>query len=101
MVIGITVFVVALLVVAIWVAIEIKRVKHKLFAIFWIGFILLAYFTFVMAFKGVDTNFTTFSGIIMASKVYFNYISAMTGNFVQITANVIKMDWAPNVTSGL
>ena len=44
---GVTVFVVAILIIAIWVVVEMKRMRHKILAIFLIGLVLFSYLSFL------------------------------------------------------
>ena len=99
MVIGITVLVISVLVIAIWVIIEVKRLKHKLFAIFLIGLILFAYFSFTFSLRGQDVDIKTVPGIIEASKLYFSWLGSAFGNMKSITTNAVKMDWGVNETA--
>jgi len=93
MVIGTTLFVVAILIVAIWVVIEIKRFKHKIFAIFLIALILFTYFSFTAVIKKNPVDLKTVPGMIDASKLYFSWLGSVFGNLKSITINAIKMDW--------
>ncbi len=94
MVIGVTLFIVAALVIAIWVLIEIKRMKHKVFAVVLIGLIIFSYVSASMLFSGKEIDFKSTSGVIEASKIYFSWLGTIFSNFKQITSNVIKMDWS-------
>lgn len=98
MVIGITLFIVAVSIIAIWVIIEIKRMKHKFLAIFLIGLILFVYLSFAFVTKGQDINLKTTSGLIQATKLYFSWLSSAFVNLKTITANAIDMDWGLNKT---
>jgi glucan phosphoethanolaminetransferase (alkaline phosphatase superfamily) len=95
---GITFFVIAILIIAIWIIIEIKRLKHKLFAIFLIGLILFTYISFSVTIQGQDIDFKTIPGLITASKLYFSWLTSLFGNFKSITTNAIQMDWKGNET---
>lgn len=98
MVIGVAVLIISVLVIAIWVVIEIKRLKHKLFAIFLIGLILFAYLSFTFSLRGQDIDIKTIPGVIEASKLYFSWLGSAFGNIKSITINAIKMDWGANKT---
>ena len=93
MVIGITLFIVAALVVAIWILIEFKRMKHKLFALILIGLIIFSYVSATVIFKDTNINFKTIPGIIEGSKIYFSWLGSVFVNLKTVTANVVKMDW--------
>jgi hypothetical protein len=100
MVIGVTLFVVAALVIAIWVLIEMKRMQHKVFAIVLIGLIIFSYVSAAVLFKDQGIDFKSTSGLMQAGKIYFSWLGTIFGNFKQITSNVIKMDWkSENKTS--
>jgi hypothetical protein len=98
MVIGMTLLVICVLIVAIWVVIEIKRLKHKLFAIFLIGMILFAYISFSLVFKDQETDFKSVPGMFQASKIYFSWLGSIFGNMKSITTHAIHMDWNGNDT---
>ena len=99
--IGVTVFVITILIAAIWIVIEIKRMKHKLFAIFLIGLILFAYLSFTFVLKGEDMNYKTFEGAKKASQIYFSWLGSVGGNMKSITNYAIKQDWSKeNSSSG-
>ena len=99
MVIGITLFVVAVLIVAIWVLIELKRFKHKIFAIFLIALILFSYISASVIFRGQEIDFKTISGLVKATKIYFSWLGSVFLNVKSITTNAVKMDWAVNETA--
>ena len=99
MAIGVAVLVIGVLIAAIWVIIEVKRLKHKLFAVFLIVFILFAYVSFTLSLRGQDIDIKTVPGIIEASKLYYSWLVSLFVNMQSITANAIKMDWSINKTS--
>lgn len=98
MVIGTNILVLCIIVVGIWVLIEVKRLKHKIFAIFLIGLILFSYFSFAAIFGESDINFKSIDGITEAGQIYFSWIYSLFGNFKTITTNAISMNWGVNET---
>lgn len=92
--IGITLLVVGALVALIYVVIEFKRFKHKIFAFALIGLIVFTYFSFSIVVKKHDLDLGSASGIVDAGKLYFSWLGSIFGNFKSITANAIKMDWS-------
>lgn len=88
-----TFFVIAVLVIAIWVIIEIKRLKHKLLAIFLIGIILFTYISFNMSLKNHELDLSTVPGIIEAGKIYTSWLSGVFVNVKSITAYASKQNW--------
>ena len=98
MVIGITLIIIAVLVALIWIVIEIKRLKHKIFAIFLIGLILFMYVTLSFTLKGKDIDYATIPGLMKASKIYFSWLGSVAGNMQTMTSNAVKMDWDGNET---
>ncbi|MFH1607907.1 MAG: hypothetical protein ABIA78_02130 [archaeon] len=101
--IALVVLVVAVLIIAIWVLIEVKRMKHKLFGLFLIGLIIFLSMSSVMVFRGKDIDFKTMSGLVEAGQVYFSWLGSLFVNAKSITSYAIKMDWKgdPKPTSNL
>jgi len=93
MAIGITFFVVALLIIGIYLSIEVKRMKHKIYSVFLIGLILFTYFGFATSLKGQDVDLTSFDGIIHAGKLYMSWLGSMFMNAKSITAYAFKQNW--------
>ena len=93
MVIGVTLFIVAVLVIAIWVIIEIKRLKHKIFAIFLIALIIFSYISVSVLFKDRPIDFKSPSGLMSAGKIYLSWLGSVFINFKAITGDAVKMDW--------
>ncbi len=94
MAIGVTLLVVAVLIIAIWVIIEIKRFRHKLFAIFLIVLILFTYISFTSVLKGKDINLKSASGLKEAGSLYLSWLGSVFGNLKSITTHAIHMDWS-------
>ncbi|MFH1327038.1 MAG: hypothetical protein ABIH59_02840 [archaeon] len=101
MVIGITLFIVAILIAVIWVFIEVKRLRHKVFAMFLIALILFSYLSFTLVLKGKDIDIKTIPGMVEAGKLYFSWLGSIFSNFKIITSNAIRLDWTGgNKTKG-
>ena len=98
MAIGVTIFVIATLIVAIWVVIELKRFRHKIFAIFLIVLVLLTYISMNAVFKNREVDLGSFPGIVDAGKIYFSWLGGVFSNMKTITANVIHTNWKGNLT---
>lgn len=98
--IGVTIFIVALLIIAVWVIIEVKRMRHKMFAIFLVVLILFSYFSVSFVFKGKDIDYTSISGVSDAAKIYLSWLGSAFKNLKTITSEAINMEWAGNETSG-
>jgi len=98
--IGVTLFVVAILIIAIWLIIEVKRFKHKALAVFLIAMILFTYFGFTATLKGKDIDLKTISGLTTATRLYFAWLGSIFGNLKRITTNAIQMNWKSNETIG-
>ena len=94
--VGMAFIVVSLLVVGIWMLFELRRFKHKLFAIFLIILILFTFFSFTAVLKGQDIDYKTIPGITKASKLYFSWLTYIFGNFKTITTSAVKLDWKSN-----
>ena len=100
MVIGVTLLIVAVAIIAIYFLVELKRFRHKIFAIFLIVLILFVYLSAAYVLKGRDIDLKTASGFFEATKIYFNWLLSAFGNLKTITANAIRMDWGGNKSLG-
>jgi CDP-diglyceride synthetase len=96
---GVAFFIILILIVAIWVIIEFKRMRHKLFAIFLIGLILFLYITVTLVIKQNNLEVNSVQGVIDTTRVYFSWLGSVFGNLKDITSNVINMDWSGNKTN--
>ena len=93
MVVGVTLLIVAVLLIAIWIIFELKRFRHKIFAIFLIALILFTYLSFTAILKKQNVNLTSFSGFKEAGSLYVSWLGSIFGNLKSITTNAIHMDW--------
>ena len=91
-----TLFVVAALIIAIWLVIEVKRLRHKFFAIFLIVLILFTYLSFTMVMKNHEVDLKTIPGIMEAGGLYVSWLGSLFGNFKSITSHAVKLDWQEN-----
>jgi len=98
--IGGILFIVVILIIVVWLIIELKRMRHKFFAIFLIILILLAYISFAVVFKDKEVDFNTVSGVINAGKIYFGWLFSIFGNLKTITTYAIKMNWGNESSAG-
>ena len=87
------IFIISAIIVAIWVLIEFKRMRHKLFAFFLIGLILFSYLSMIFLFQDQEVDLKTIPGVVGASKLYFSWLGSVLGNFKTITTNAISLDW--------
>ena len=98
MAIGVTLFIVAVVVIAIWVLLEVKRLKHRILAIVLVGAILFVYFTGLYVFKDTGIDYKSIPGVMDAFKTYFTWLFSVSGNFKSITSNAVALDWTGNQT---
>ena len=94
MALGVTIFIIIVLIAVIWITLEFKRARHKMFAVFLIVLILFTYFSFTIAIKGKNVDLTSASGMTKATGLYFSWLGHLFGNLKTVTANAIKMDWS-------
>ena len=90
---GVAILIIILISVAIWVLVEFRRFKHKMFAIFLIFLILFGYFSYLHVFSDRPADLKTVSGLMSASKIYFSWLGGVLGNLKSLTTNAIKMNW--------
>ena len=93
-------FVVGILIIAIWIIIEVKRLRHKVFAVFLIGLILFTYLSFTLVLKDSGVDLKSVSGLMEGGKLYFSWLGSIFSNFKTITSNAIRLDWSGNRTDG-
>lgn len=93
MAIGVMFFVVAVAVIAVWIIIEAKRLKHKVLAIVLIALILFTYISFSVVLKGTNTDFKTVNGLVTAGKLYTIWLGNVFKNLKSITAYASQQDW--------
>lgn len=93
MAIGVTFIVIAVLVVAIWLIIEAKRMKHKVVAILLIALIIFTYISFAVVIKNNGLDLKTTSGWMSAGKLYFSWLGGIFTNVKSITSYAFKQDW--------
>lgn len=94
-----SIFVLTIISIGIWVVIEIKRLKHKIFAVFLIILIIFSYVSFTIVAQDNEMDFTSVSGIVKATKIYFSWLGSTFENLKTITTNVFKLDWSADKIS--
>ena len=96
---GSSIFLVILLIIAIWIIVEINKFKHRFLGLFLIFLVLFLYISSVSVFNDNDNDITTVKGIFEAGKVYLSWVGSIFINLKDITANVISLDWLRNNTN--
>ena len=99
MALSVVVFVIAILIVAIWLLYGFKRIKHKFLAIFLIALVLFSFLSFGVVFGGKDISVKSVSDVGSVMKLYFSWLGSLFGNVKSITANAVRMDWQGNKTT--
>ncbi len=94
MAVGITLIAVILLVVVVWILIEVKRMRHKIFAIFLIFMILFTYFSFSASIAGKNVDFSTPDGWMQAGGLYVSWLGATFSRIVSVTTYAIGLNWS-------
>jgi len=98
---GAAFIIIAVLIILIWIIVEFKRFKHKIFAILLIIIILFFYISITYTLKGQGIDLKTPSGMLKAAKIYFVWMGSAFSNLKSITSNAVRMDWsAKNNTIG-
>jgi len=90
---GTGILIISAIIIAIWVLIEVKRFKHKIFAIFLMVAIVFLYFGAFAVFQDREVDFGSVSGIMDATKVYFSWLVNIFGNFKTLTVGAVQLDW--------
>ncbi|PIN91190.1 hypothetical protein COU57_01505 [Candidatus Pacearchaeota archaeon CG10_big_fil_rev_8_21_14_0_10_32_14] len=89
----------AVILVAFYLLTELKRMKHKFFAVFVILVIVLFIGTAYFVFKDRPLDLNSFEGFKDASKVYMTFLGSAFDNTKTITSNAIRMDWSAKNTT--
>lgn len=93
MAIGVTFIILAIVIVAIWLIIEAKRLRHKIVAIVLILLIIFTYVSFSVIIKNNHVDLKTKEGWASAGKLYFFWLGWIFKNLKSITTFAIKQDW--------
>jgi predicted Kef-type K+ transport protein len=88
-----TLVVLILIVLAVLAIFVFKKFRHKILALFLIGLVLFSYFGFSTITSKNEVDLNNLPGIWEAGKLYVSWLVSIFGNFRQITANAIEMDW--------
>ena len=88
----------SVLILGIWIFTELKRMRHKLWALLLIVLILFGYISFTVVLKDKNIDYHSFSGLMRAGKIYLIWIGSIFGNLKTIVGNAINMDWGVNNT---
>ena len=95
-----TLIIIGVIIAVIWLFVEIKRFRHKIFAVFLILLILFGYFSFVVVFKDKKINYQSISGLTEAGKIYFSWLGSIAKNMKSMTTYTLKLNWkAENETA--
>lgn len=86
-------------IVAIWVLVELKRFRHKMFAIFLIFLLVAGYVSFTLSTRGEDIDYKSVSGITHIVKIYFSWLGSLFGNFKKVTSYAIGLDWSEDTNT--
>jgi len=81
-----------IIIVVLWLIIQLRWINHK-FAFTLVITAFLFYLSFFLTLKGKDIDYTSFSGILYAGKIYFAWMNTVLDNLKSITAYVIKLNW--------
>ncbi len=85
--------IVSLVIITVWILLEIKRLKHKIFLISSVFLIISLYFGAIVVFQDRNIDFTSYSGMVDATKIYFSWLGSVFGNLKIITAGATQLDW--------
>ena len=94
--IGSTLFTAFVIIIAVWLAIEVIKLRHKIIAILIIGLLLFTYFSFTGVIDNNDVELNSVSDFIHAGKLYVNWLSTLFNNAKLITSHAISLDWMGN-----
>ena len=99
MALNVVIFLIVGLIIAIWMLLGLKHMKHKLFAILLIALVLLGFFSFNAVFQGKKVPLNNISEVNHAVSLYFSWFGSAFKNVKVLTTQAIKMDWKGNSTT--
>lgn len=90
---GATLLIISLVIITVWILLEIKRLKHKVLLIVLVFLMISLYFGAIVVFQDRNIDFTSYPGMIDATKIYFSWLGSVFGNIKVITAGATQLDW--------
>ena len=81
--------------IAIWIFMELRRFKHRIFAVFIVLLFLVIYFSFAFVSLSKSVNLSGFNGIKEAGGFYFSWLGSVFSNVRTLAGNAVKMNWSP------
>ena len=90
--------VIAILIFLVFAFIRFKHIKHKIFTVLLIIFVLLFYVTMSQLVSKAQANLTTFDGIVQVLKIYFSWLFTVFSNMQQLAGQAVNADWQGNLT---
>ncbi len=97
--IGIILFIIGILTVAVWIIFAFGRMKHKFLTFLLIALVLFSIISFNLVFKGKDISVESISDLGGLVKIYFSWLGGVFSNIKTITTQAIKLDWQTNKTA--
>ncbi len=97
--IGVVLFIIGILTIAVWIIFALGRMKHRFLTFFLIALILFSFISFNMVFKGKDISVKNISDLGNLVKIYFSWLGGIFSNIKTITTQAIKMNWESNKTA--
>jgi len=87
-----------ILIVLLLIMLRAKRMQHKIYAIFMVVLIIFLYTTGSRIIAEHNIDIKTFDGMVIAGKLYFNWLGHVLANTKTLVGNALKMDWVGNST---
>lgn len=91
-------FVIAILIVTMWVMFKFRGFQQKFLTVFLIVLILFSFFSFYLAFNGKNITIKSVSDVEKLGKLYFSWLGNVFNNIKILTTQAIKMRWEGNRT---
>lgn len=94
--IGGVLFTILVIIIAVWLVIEIVKMRHKIIAVLLIGLVLFTYFSFTGVIDNNDIELKSVSDFVEAGKLYVNWLGTLFNNIKTVTSYAISLDWMGN-----
>jgi len=88
----------AVLILLLFVFFKAKHLQHRAMILVLLLLVTFFYLTFSQVIEGNNINLNTSEGLAVAGKIYFSWLTHIFDNARVVAGNVVKMNWAGNIT---
>jgi hypothetical protein len=90
---------IVVIILILWILFQMKSAHHHLGMYVWIAIVLFLILSVAYAFKGVNIDFKSASGIESAFKIYVSWLGHAFQNVKTLTGQATQLNWRGNSTA--